>query len=54
MSDPAQQREQALAAITHHLTAGGDPEWTAPAILHELITLGWRPTCQPAAKETQR
>jgi hypothetical protein len=42
-----QQREEAEAAITRHLIAGGDPEWTAPAILHELIRLGWRPTCQP-------
>jgi len=41
MSDPT---DRAVAAITRTLHQGGDPTWTAHAILTALRGLGWRPT----------
>ena len=36
--------DRAVAAITRTLHQGGDPTWTAHAILTALRGLGWRPT----------
>ncbi len=36
--------ERAVAAITRTIGQGGDPTWTAHAILTALRGLGWRPT----------
>ena len=35
---------RAVAAITRTIGQGGDPTWTAHAILTALRGLGWRPT----------
>jgi hypothetical protein len=41
---PDDSQRLALAAITRTLRRGGDPTWTACAILTALRGLGWRPT----------